>query len=53
MKKEQKKVNKKCKRNKRSTYESSYRDYNFINNAIRYSLSTAQKLRDENQANSF
>lgn len=41
MKKEQKRSK------KRSTYESSYRDYNFINNAIRYSLSTAQKIRDD------
>ena len=46
MKKEQKKVNKKFK-NKRSTYETSYIDYNFMNNVVRFGLETAQKMREE------
>jgi len=44
MKKEQKKINKKFK-NKRSTYETSYIAFDFMNNAIRYGLETAKKMR--------
>jgi hypothetical protein len=41
MKKEQKR------NKKRSTYETSYIDYNFMNNVVRHGLETAQRIREE------
>lgn len=35
---------------KKATYESSYRDYNYINNIVRHGLETALRIQEKNLA---